>query len=176
MTNSIATPVASSPPVAPAAAPPTAGDLLAAPMTPEAARQAIEERKADKDFYKRLSGNDAELKAAAMAEWTKLHQTAYPAPQQIASTEDVNSQAAARNAERWNSYIGSLKTRFPLSAEQEAEIRGGVIPAEAHAWAREEKDRLIKDPGFRTKLLSGDRAANRDWGLVTSMLSLRPVK
>ncbi len=53
-----------------------------------------------------------------------------------------------------------LKQQFSLTAEQEAEIRGGVISATAHDWAGEEKERLIKDKGFYRRLLDGDRAAN----------------
>ena len=65
---------------------------------------------------------------------------------------------------------------FSMTDAQIAEIKSGVVNETAYAWAREEKDRLIKDRSFRTKLLDGDRQANRDWTLVTSILSLRPVR
>ena len=45
-----------------------------------------------------------------------------------------------------------------------------------HRAAIEEKDRLIKDRAFYRRLLDGDREANRQWGLLTSLLALRPVK
>jgi hypothetical protein len=110
--------------------------------------------------------------------WERHASTAscYSAPVQVASVDDVNAQAAARSEEIWNGYIGALKQRFPLTSEQEAEIRSGVISAEAHAFAREEKDRLLKDRSFGRKVLDGDPEANKKWGLITSMLSLRPVR
>jgi hypothetical protein len=51
-----------------------------------------------------------------------------------------------------------------------------VVDEKSHQWAREEKDRLIKDRSFYRRLLDGDREANRQWGLLTSLLALRPVK
>jgi hypothetical protein len=107
--------------------------------------------------------------------WADLHAKGYPSSSSIASQADVDSQATARNEQQWNSYIGALKQHFPLSPEQETEIRGGVVNEGVHAWAQDEKARLIKDKGFYRRLLDGDRAAKREWGLVTAILSLRPV-
>ncbi|MFZ0373019.1 MAG: hypothetical protein WAL39_06860 [Xanthobacteraceae bacterium] len=76
----------------------------------------------------------------------------------------------------WNAHIADLKSRFPLTEQQEAEIRSGVVDEKSYQWAREEKDRLVRSKEFYRKLMDGDRAANRDWGLITSILSLRPVK
>ena len=169
---------ATTPAAPPAAAPPTAAptvgttDLLGAQLSPEAAREQIASRISDKEFGKRLLAKEP----AAFAEWSALHKAAYPSAQQIASAEDVNSQAAARNEEQWNTYFGWLKQRFALTPENEAEIRGGVIRSEIHQWAREEKDRLIHDKGWYKRLLDGDRQASADWERIKLMLSLRPVK
>jgi hypothetical protein len=81
---------------------------------------------------------------------------------QVASVEDVKSQEAQRNAEQWNGYIAAVKQQFPLTAEQEAEIRGGVVDERVRQWAEEEKQRMLKDRGFRTKYFDGDRAAAKD--------------
>ena len=62
-----------------------------------------------------------------------------------------------------------------LTEVQELEIRAGVVDERVHRAAVEEKDRLIKDRAFYRRLLS-DREANRQWGLLTSLLALRPVK
>jgi hypothetical protein len=76
----------------------------------------------------------------------------------------------------WSTYLQSIKQQVNLTADQEAEIRGGVIREDLHRWAMEEKDRLIKDKGFRTRLLDGGRAESRSWNLLLAMLALRPVK
>lgn len=55
--------------------------------------------------------------------------------------------------------------------EQEAEIRGGVVRADIHDWARGKKDRLIMDRDFRRHLLDGDREAGAKWGLTLASLS-----
>jgi hypothetical protein len=149
-----------------------ASDLISGQMTTEAAQQQISARINDADFRNRL----LQKEEAASAEWSNLHKAAYPAPVHVTSVDDVNAQAAARNEQMWSGYIGALKQRFSLTSEQEAEIRGGVIRADFHQWAREEKDRLIKDPSFRRKLLDGSRAENQQWGMITSMLSLRPMQ
>lgn len=81
---------------------------------------------------------------------------------QVASVEDVKSQEAQRNAEQWNGYFAAVKQQFPLTAEQEAEIRGGVVDERVRQWAEEEKQRMLKDRGFRTKYFDGDRAAAKD--------------
>ena len=51
-----------------------------------------------------------------------------------------------------------------------------MVDEKSHQWARQKKDRLIKDRSFYRRLLDGDREANRQWGLLTSLLALRPVK
>ena len=168
-------PSASAPAWQPAGMPVTPADF----NSPEAvaARAEIDAKKGDRDFYKALvSERERGVTGPASQAWAALHKKGWPSPTAIATPADVKAQQDARTAEMWSGYIAALKQRTALSAEQEAEIRSGVVHEAAYAWAKEEKDRLIKDGGFRTKLLSGDRAANRDWTLVTSILSLRPVK
>jgi hypothetical protein len=141
------------------------------------ARAEIESLKSDKEFFAALKAEgERGVSGPAKQRWASLHAAGFPSPVAIASQSDVDGQAANRSAELWNAHIADLKTRFPLTAEQEAEIRGGVVDERAYAWAVEQKGLLIKDKSFYRKILDGDRAANRDWGLVTSILSLRPVK
>jgi hypothetical protein len=142
-----------------------------------AARAKIEERKGDKEFYKLLVAERSRgVTGPASQEWAGLHAAGYPSPAAIESQADVDGQGRARNAEQWDSYIGNLKTRFPLTAEQEAEIRGGVVDVGVRQWTIEQKDRLVKDLAFYKRLMDGERAANDEWGRVTAILSLRPVK
>jgi hypothetical protein len=163
-----------SPPPAPAWQP-------AAPVgydAPEAvsARAEIKTKIGDREFYKpMMAERERGVTGPASQAWSDLHKKAFPSPAAVTSQDDVNAQASARNEERFNAYLAALKQRFPLTADQDNEIRAGMINEGVHAWAREEKDRLIKDREFRTKLLNGSRAENLHWGLVTTALSLRPV-
>ena len=162
-------------PAAPAAAPAAVAtsDLVSiGGLTPEAAREQIASLIHDKDFGKLLMARDPD----AMSRWSQLHKAGHPAPQAVASADDVNAQAAARNAEVWDLNIAHLKTRLPLSATQENEIRSGVVDEQSYRWAQEEKARVIKDRAFYKRLMDGEQAANTQWGLLTALLSLRPVK
>jgi hypothetical protein len=166
-------------PAAPAYRPIGFPETPAAFDAPEAvaAREEIKAKIGDKEFYKSLiSERERGVAGPASQLWDRLHKAGHPSPTGVTSQADVNVQANARNAEMWDGYIAALKQRSALTAEQEAEIRSGVVHESAYAWAREEKDRLIKDRGWYRRLLDGDRQANRDWTLVTSILSLRPVK
>jgi gamma-glutamylcyclotransferase (GGCT)/AIG2-like uncharacterized protein YtfP len=159
------------------AAVPTASDLSGAtqPLTPETALAQIDALKGDKEFYGQLKSQDAAVKAAAMARWTKLHQVAHSVPTQVASEEDVNQQAAARNAEEWNRRIVFLNQFFPVTAEHEAEIRGGVIRADLHAKVIEEIHRLANDRGFYEDYKRGSVAAREKWHRLIEARGLRPV-
>jgi|SRR5215471_1703081 len=141
-------------------------------MSPEQARENIRAKIHDPEFGKKLLAKDP----AATAEWQGLHRVGWPAQRAISSTEDVNNQQAARNAEGWDQYLSWLRTQWAVTPENEAEIRGGVIRQEWRDWAQERKALLIKDKGFYRRLMDGDRAAKEEWGRVTAMLALRPVK
>ncbi len=112
----------------------------------------------------------------ASQQWAGLHKTGYPSAPAIASQADIDGQAAARHVEWMNMHIADLKTRCPLTEQQELEIRSGIVDEASHRWAREEKERLIKDKSFYRRLLDGDRTANKEWNLLISLLALRPVK
>lgn len=146
---------------------------------PEAAasRAEIKEKIGDKDFYAAMKAERerGDYGPASQA-WAELHKRGWPSAPAVLSQADVDGQAASRNAELWNAHIADLKTRFALTEQQEVEIRSGVVDEKSHQWAREEKDRLVKDRAFYRRLLDGDREANKAWGLVTSLLALRPVK
>jgi hypothetical protein len=150
------------------------------PATPEvfnapeavAARKEIELLKSDKEFGKRLLAKDP----AAFAQWSAAHKAGYPAAQQITSAEDVNSQVAARVAQEWDTHFTWLRQRFDLTPEHQAEVKAGVIRADIHQWAKDEKDRLIRDKNWYRRLLDGDRKASDEWERIKLMLSLRPVK
>jgi hypothetical protein len=147
-------------------------DLASDQLTPEAAHDAIRQRMSDREFGKKLLARDP----GATGEWNRLHEIAYPAPQAVSSISDVNDQIAARQAEIWNNYIGNLRQQFKLTPEQEQEIRGGEVNADVYAHAQEEVERLKKDSGFYRRLVHDrDREAMREWGLLTTILSLRPV-
>jgi hypothetical protein len=137
-----------------------------------AARASIQERISDKEFGKRLLSKDP----AASAEWAALHKAGYPAPPEIASQADVDAQAAARAEQNWSEYFAALGQRISLTPANKSELRDGVVNADLRRWADEEKTRLVRDAGFRRRLLDGDRAAGRDWSIVQLLLSMRPAK
>ena len=77
--------------------------------------------------------------------------------------------------ELWNAHLADLRSRFPLTEAQESRSAPAWSMAGSPRRSRG-KDRLIKDRAFYRRLLDGDREANRQWGLLTSLLALRPVK
>jgi hypothetical protein len=177
MTGAAAAPVGASElqsggsPAAPAPSPPHSN----VPLEPEAARARIEVLKGDKDFFGRLSSSDQAVKQAALQEWTALHQAGFPAPAPVDAAA-YGVQVAARSAQQWNEYMGWLKQRIALTPEMEAEVRNGVVREETWRWAREEKDRLVKDRAFYRRLMDGDRKATEDWERIKLLVGLRPVK
>lgn len=136
-----------------------------------AARETIEARKADREFGKKLLAKDP----AATAEWAGLHKAGYPAPQQIASAEDVSAQEAARSAEQWNKFFGWMRQSFNLTPDMEVELQRGVIRADLHQLAKEEKDRMVADAAWRKRFFDGDRKAREEWSRITLALSLKPI-
>ena len=146
---------------------------------PEAvqARAMIKEKIEDKEFYKSMIAERERGEFGPACQlWGELHRKGHPSGPAIASQADVDDQASNRNNEMMNAHIANLKTKFSITDAEEAEIRGGTVDERAYRWAQEEKQLLIKDKAFYRRLLDGDRAANRDWGLITSILSLRPVR
>jgi hypothetical protein len=172
----------SSPPAAaaaatPAAAPPAATDLLnGGQATMEAAREAIKAHAADKEFYKRLTAQDPEVKSAALAEWTKLHQTAYPPPPEITldSIKDLPANhELRRQAERMNSGIAALLQQADLTPAMQEEIaRQQPIAAAEQQAARDEIARLKRDKAWVRNYLDGDRAANTQFTRLHQVISL----
>jgi hypothetical protein len=63
-----------------------------------------------------------------------------------------------------------------LNAPQIGEIRNRTpVSQQEHDYAVREKDRMIRDAGFRQRLLSHDRAAANEWFRVVQLSAL-PVK
>jgi hypothetical protein len=169
----------------PAPAPAPAWQPAGMPVTPAgfdepaavAARSEIKAKIGDKEFYQALKAErERGASGPASTEWAALHRTGWPAAPEVRSQADVDAQANARLEDQWNSYFAALQARFSLTEQNRAELRAGVIREDLRRFALDEKDRLIKDKSFRTRLLDGERAANQQWGMITSMLSLRPVK
>jgi hypothetical protein len=155
----------------PPPAAPVASDLGA--LTPEAAQAAIQSRINDKEFYARLTGIDAALKAAASAEWSQLHRLAHPRPTDIASEADVALQAAARQAEEINHYLAAYLKIADLSPLQQEEIRTlKPIPAEAKQFAKAEIERMKRDKAFVRRVLDGDREATSVWSRMHIALAM----
>jgi hypothetical protein len=169
---------------APAAAP--SYQPVGMPVTPaafdapeaQAARAEIRTKIADRTFYETLkSERERGVTGPATTAWANLHKTGFPSATEIASQSDVDGQAAARDAEAWNGYVSTIKQDIPhLTEQQEAEIRAGITNQVSRDWALREKDRMIKDPSFRRKLLDGGRAEREDWARVNAILSMRVVR
>ncbi len=142
-----------------------------------AARAEIDTLKSDKEFYAAMKAErERGLTGPASQRWSDLHRKGWPSPAAITSQADVESQATARNSEEWNKYFGWLRQQFRLTPENEAELRAGVIRADLHQWAKEEKDRLVRDQAWRRRMFDGGRKEVEEWSRITLMLSLRPVK
>jgi hypothetical protein len=140
-----------------------------------AARQEVERLKGDSEFYRALKAErERGVTGPATQRWQGLHSKGWPAGQPV-SLEAADAQAAARSEEQWGGYFAALRQQFDLSPANEAEIRAGTISAQTHQWAREEKARLLADPGFRARLLQGGQAEKQRWHLVVAMTGLRPV-
>lgn len=160
----ISTPAGSTPGAAPAGyvAPAIPNDIMAA-------RSEIEARKVDRDFYEwRVQKKDP----AATEYWDKLHKAAYP-EQRIASTDDVNNQAAVRSAQMIEGALAEYLKFADLSPAQQDEYRRQQPVA---AWEKEHAKREIyrmqRDAGFRRRLLDKDRAACTDWARMNMILAL----
>ena len=163
---------------APATPAPGASDVLGgggiANLSVENARAAIRERINDKAFYERMRSSDPAVSGPARAEWAGLHAQGFPSRPPLTAA-DVGVQEAARSEEQWNSFFAAVRQQFAISDDQMAEVRAGVISPELYRWAREEKDRLIKDASFRKELLVDQKvSAKQRWGLLTLMLGLKP--
>jgi hypothetical protein len=136
-----------------------------------AARAEIETLKADKDFYNKLMQKDP----GAHQRWSDLHKAGWPAAQQIASAEDVQSQADARGQEQWNKHDIWQKQTFGLDDTQLAGIRRGECTHEQRDWALRTKDALLKDKAWLLLHKHGDANVVNLWGRVTNMLRLRVI-
>jgi hypothetical protein len=167
------------------AATPTASDILAAPsaavpLTPEAARQAIESRKSDKEFYKRLSSPDAQVKATALEEWGKLHEAAFPAPPQL-TPENIKDlpahHQAIRAAQMMEQGIAAVRQMGVTDPKALDEIRRQQpVAAAEQEFAREEIARLKRDKVWVRKYLDGDREASAAFTRLHQIISLPTAK
>jgi hypothetical protein len=168
-------------PAAPAAAPVYRPEGF--PVTPAAfhapeavaARAEIETLKADKQFYETLQA-EKDRGGPAHQKWAELHARGFPAPTAVASQDDVNAQANARNEQQWNTFFSGLRQQWSITPEQEAEMRAGVIREDLHKLALEQRALMIKDKAFYRRLLDGDMAAKEKWSRTIAAISLRPVK
>jgi hypothetical protein len=142
----------------------------------EDARAAIDARKSDKEFYKRLTAPDPEVKGAALREWDALHKQAYPPPPEI-SLESIKDLPAnhelRRQAERMNSGLAALLQQADLSPQMQEEIRRQqpIAAAEQQA-ARDEIARLKRDKAWVRRYLDGDREANTRFTRLHQVISL----
>jgi hypothetical protein len=186
--------------IAPAAPGATASDLLNSgaapaaapswqpagmPVTPSAfdapeavrARAEIETLKADKTFYKSLlAEKERGVSGPANQKWADLHQKGWPLPTGIASQNDANAEALARNEKEWSTFISALGTQWQITPEQEAELRAGVVREDIRNLALQQRDLMVKDKAFYRRLLDGDMAAKEKWQRVIAVIGLRPVK
>jgi hypothetical protein len=168
------------PPPAPSYRPIGFPEAPAAFDAPEAvaARAEIKEKIQSKEFYKSLiAERERGVTGPASQLWASLHAQGYPAPRQVASTEDVAAQQDARTNEQWNKYFAWINESFQLTPENIAELKAGVVRADVWEWAKAEKQRLIADRGWRRRFFEeGDRTAKEQWSRVTLLLGLKPVK
>jgi hypothetical protein len=144
-------------------------------------RAEIDSLKSDRDFGKLLLtkvdyGAVAPPEvAAAKARWADLHKKAFPQITEVRSAADVVAQAQQRNAQVWDEYIAGVRQKLDLTADEEAEIRGGVISKDIYQRAVAEKDRCVREKGFLQRLRDNDPDVAHRWNTLLQILSLRPV-
>jgi hypothetical protein len=170
---------APAPSVAPGPAAPTpatATDILAAPLTPEAARLQIDTLKGDKEFYARLNSDKPEIKAAALEAWRKLHIAAYPPPPQVTleNVKDIHgNQEVMRRSERMESGLAVLRAMGVTDPASLDEVRKQVpVAAAEQQFAREEIARLKSDRAWVRRYLDGDREARAIFTRLHQVISL----
>jgi hypothetical protein len=146
---------------------------------PEAvqARATVQERIRDASFYKALKAErERGLAGPASTEWQKLHSIGWPSPPAITSQTDVDAQSAGRVEEAWSGFFQAVSQSFGhLSEDNKRELKGGLVAKELHDWAQSERSRMVRDSGFRRRLLEGDRDAGKEWSRVTLLLGMKPV-
>jgi hypothetical protein len=144
-------------------------------MTREQALAQIETLKSDKSFYARLQQKDQ----AAHSHWSELHKAAYPS--RPAKPEDYGDLAAARHEQEMNEMVAHRRSKWDVTPEQEAELRGTrweggrVIRREDWQRARDAVDAMKMDAAWRAKFFAGDRQAQAEWYRAVSALGMRPV-
>ncbi|MCW2219511.1 hypothetical protein M2232_003043 [Bradyrhizobium japonicum] len=156
----------------------------ASPTTPEAARETINARIADKAWGARVVAGDA----AAKAELDMLHKIEAGDPEALTqakasaptaadpppkTTEQLAAESATQAAEREaNSLLATLRSRFDLNENAEQRLKTGEGFSQAdHDSVSQYKARLMADPDFRTRLLAGHPEENRKLFLVNLILS-----
>jgi hypothetical protein len=167
----------------PSPAPAPAWQPVGMPITPPAfdapeavaARAEIKAKIGDSEFYKSLKAEREQgVSGPASKAWSDLHRAGWPAPQAVTSPSDADAQEVARNEEMRNGFFAAMAPRIALTEQNKQELREGLVNKDLHAWAQDEKSRLIRDANFRRRLLDGDRAAAKDWSIVTLLLGMKP--
>jgi hypothetical protein len=121
---------------------PAPSDLLPTEITPEAAGARIVELKADPAFQEKYLGGEV----TARAEFSKLHA--------------IVGKALNESALHRASQLDAMKKHADLPPEcwNQVENNGPVFQHERD-FALQEKTRCLKDKGFVSRFLDGDRAA-----------------
>src|ERR1700677_4992840 len=109
------TPVPSS---TPAPAGTGASDLLAAHMTPEAARAEIQAKIHEPGFLKKLKEDPA-----TRQRWQELHRQGFVASEAVGTAIDVVNQESRRQGEMRETFLASLVEHGGLTPQQIDEIR-----------------------------------------------------
>jgi hypothetical protein len=160
-----------------AAAPPAPAPAApAAPLSVEDARAAIEVRKADKEFYKRLNAPDPEVSGAARREWDALHEAGYPPLPEI-TLESIKDLPAnhelRRNAEQMDRHLLQLRqmgVRDPVALDEVR--RGQPIAAAEQQDARDEIASLKRDKAWVRRYLDGGREESERFTRLHKVISL----
>lgn len=151
------------------------------PTTPEAARETINARIADKAWGAKVLSGDA----AAKAELELLHKieagidpyakasapsSAEPSPKTI---EQVAAEHATQAAEHVaNSLLSTLRNRFDVNEHAEQRLRSGEGFSQSdHDATLRYKTQLLADKDFQARVLAGDRHANQQLFLANLVLA-----
>lgn len=156
----------------------------ALPTTPEAARETINARIADKAWGAKVVAGDS----AARAELDMLHKieagdpdalaqakasapSEAPPPQKKAEQLAAESAAVASDREA-NSLLATLRDRFDVNEHAEKRLKSGEGFSQSdHDATARYKAQLMADPDFQARLLAGHPQANQQLFLANLVLA-----
>jgi len=138
--------------------------------SPESAAAKLTELDADKDFVAAALGGDIskQQERAAYREMARGRQPgAIPAMPLDAGA--VAEQMTDRDQQIHEAKLDKFAKHVRMTPELRAQMSRRLATAEQHTFATAERERLLKDPGFRAKVFANDADAIDRWIKITQV-------